>query len=40
MKPAIEQLNLAIPLARDKVSVERIERRKQFFYQVDRALKG
>lgn len=40
MKPAIEQLDLAIPLAKDKVSVERIERRKLFFHQVDRALKG
>jgi len=40
IQAAIEQLNLALPLAKDNVTVERIHRRKDFFYQVDRALRG
>lgn len=38
MPPAMEQLDLARKLARDNVTVERIERRAAFFHQVGKAL--
>ncbi|WP_165954191.1 M48 family metalloprotease [Seongchinamella unica] len=38
MKPALEQLNLALKLAPDNVAVERINRRLAFFHQVGKAL--
>lgn len=38
MKSALGQLDLALKLAKDNVTVERINRRKSFFYQVGRAL--
>lgn len=38
MQPAIEQLNLALPLAKDNVTKERIHRRMSFFHAVGRAL--
>ncbi len=39
MKPAMEQLSYARNLARDDVTVQRIERRMAFFQAVDRALR-
>lgn len=38
MKPALEQLDLALKLAPDDVAVERINRRMGFFHQVGKAL--
>ena len=38
LKSAIEQLNLALPLARDNVTQERIRHRMAFFNAVGRAL--
>jgi predicted Zn-dependent protease len=40
MKPAIEQLNLALPLAKHPVTTERIHTRIEYFQNVDRALRG
>ena len=39
MKSAMEQLNYAMPLAKDNVTRERIENRMAFFQAVDRALR-
>ena len=38
MKPAMQQLNLALKLAKDDVTVERINQRMTFFHQVGQAL--
>ena len=38
MPPAMEQLNLALKLAPDNVTVERINQRMQFFQAVGKAL--
>ena len=38
MPPALEQLQLALKLAKDNVTVERINRRMGFFHQVGKAL--
>jgi hypothetical protein len=40
MKQAIEQLNLALPLATNNVTVERIHTRIDYFEMIDRALKS
>ena len=38
MPPALQQLDLARKLAKDNVTLERIERRASFFHQVGKAL--
>jgi len=38
MKPAMQQLNLALKLAKDDVTIERINQRMTFFHQVGQAL--
>jgi hypothetical protein len=38
MPPALDQLKLALKLAPDDVSIERINRRMSFFHQVGKAL--